>query len=180
MNQHTFVKNALSLLGLTYNQCDCIGVIRKAANIRCEGTNWLWRSISNSPKYRYLIERSTKPLNPALYEDGLLLFRIKENVIPPGYSDPPDCHHVGVLGLDSGEWCVIQSNPGPGVYCSKFNPDEWDGWGRLKQIEYGDVPGIPDTVPEPDPENPMSELEYIMEIHRMVKVLYDAYMRGMD
>ena len=52
--------------------------------------------------------------------------------------------------------------------------------GRLKQIEYGDVPGVPDPLPEPDPEDPKTELEYIKEIHQMVKVLYDAYMRSMD
>ena len=174
MDQHEFVRRALSLVGQSYGECDCIGVVRKAANIKCQGTNWLWRSIFNSPKYRYLVERSVKPLTPDRYEDGLLVFRIRFDQIPKGYTDTPDCHHVGVLGFNNGRWEVIQSNPSPGVTNTGFSPSQWDGWGKLKMIDYAG-PAQPD--PQPDPETDGNRLD---EIYRMVKVLYDAYMRGME
>ena len=169
MEQSVFARNALACVGQSYATTDCIGVVRKAAGIKCQGTNWLWRSISNSAKYRYLIERSTKQLEPDKLEEGLLVFRIRFDKIPTGYIDPPDCHHVGVIVKDGGRWAVVQSNPGPGVTVSEFHAKQWDGWGKLKMIVY--------HGPEKEPE-PMPETDRLEEIYRMIKVLYDAYMAG--
>lgn len=169
MKSDIFVFRALQLVGQSYAETDCIGVVRKAANIKCQGTNWLWRSIANSPKYRFLVERSTKRLQEDQFEDGLLLFRIRYDTIPKGYSDPPDCHHVGILGYIDGAWKVIQSNPSTGVYVSSFNADVWNGWGKLKMIEYTG------PVAHEEPDQPIDKLE---EIWFMVKTLYDAYMKG--
>ena len=169
MEQSVFARNALACVGQSYATTDCIGVVRKAAGIKCQGTNWLWRSISNSAKYRYLIERSTKQLDQDQLEEGLLVFRIRFDKIPTGYTDPPDCHHVGVIVKDGGRWAVVQSNPGPGVTVSEFQAKQWDGWGKLKMIVY--------HGPEKEPE-PMPETDRLEEIYRMIKVLYDAYMAG--
>lgn len=173
MTQDEFVKRALSLVGQTYIQTDCIGVVRKAANIKCQGTNWLWRSISNSPKYRYLIERSTKQLQPDQLENGLLVFRIRFNKIPVGYTDVPDCHHVGIVCEENGRWEVIQSNPASGVTVSGFQSNQWDAWGKLKMIDYEGHK----AEPVPDSE-PGSDAEKLDEIYFMIKTLYDAYIAG--
>ena len=52
-----FIKSVKELIGKTYAECDCAAVIRKSLNIAFSGTNWLFRSINNSSKYRYLKER---------------------------------------------------------------------------------------------------------------------------
>lgn len=174
MTQEEFSARVLSICGQPYSRYDCIAVVRFGAQIQCQGTNWLWRSITNSPKYRYLVERSTKTLSPDQYQSGLLMFRIRTDAIPKGYNDPPDCHHVGVLVRYCDDWQVVQSNPGPGVHVSKFNPFEWNGWGKLKQIDYADV------VPGQDPVHDQPETgDLSAETYRMVKTLYDAYMRGL-
>lgn len=170
MKNSVFTARAQQLIGLSYKECDCIGVVRKAANISCQGTNWLWRSINNSPKYKYLPVRGTG--TPPELLEGLLVFRIRFGVIPDGYTDTPDCHHVGILTYKDG-WKVIQSNPAPGVYISAYNQSQWDGWGKLKQIEYD----APVPTPEPEPEL-KTDSEYIRDTWRMVKVLYEAYQKG--
>ena len=172
MTNKVFATRAEQLIGISYKECDCIGVARKAANISCQGTNWLWRSINNSPKYRYLPVRGTG--TPPKLIEGLLLFRIRFGVIPDGYTDTPDCHHVGILVYRDG-WKVIQSNPSPGVYISSYNPSQWDGWGELKQVDYSVAPPDPDPVPVEKTDS-----QYIRETWEMVKVLYDAYIRGQE
>ena len=127
-----FCENALTLLGQPYSVIDCIGVVRRAAGIACQGTNWLWRSYKNAAKYKYLKDRKLGQVDSESYIDGLLVFKIKEDQIPDGYDDKPNCYHVGVLY----EGNVIQSNPSTGVYMSPFRPEEWQGYGKLKQVEY--------------------------------------------
>lgn len=170
MNQHVFAQNALQCVGQSYAMTDCIGVVRRAAGIKCQGTNWLWRSINNSPKYRYLIERSTNQLDQDQLQDGLLVFRIRFDKIPKGYVDPPDCHHVGVVVRNNARWEVVQSNPASGVTASAFQGNQWDGWGKLKMITYAG----PDQEPEQKPETEPDKLD---EIYRMVKALYDALIK---
>ena len=59
------ISTARTLLETPYSKMDCIAliraVIRRSAggvkDYRCEGTNWLWRSIDGSGKYRHLIWR---------------------------------------------------------------------------------------------------------------------------
>lgn len=135
MKASTFIASARSLIGLTYEQCDCIGVVRKAAGIRCQGTNWLWRSINNSPAYQYLTARTTD-MKSVLFHPGALVFKIKQTAVPIGYSDTPDCHHVGILTrMPDGQLGVIHSSPSTGVREELFVYTAWDGYGALKQIE---------------------------------------------
>lgn len=129
-----FCENALTLIGQPYSVIDCIGVVRRSAGIACQGTNWLWRSYKNKSKYKYLKEREEGKVTSESYIDGLLVFKIKNDEVPNGYSDKPNCYHVGVL-YDGN---VIQSNPSTGVYMSKFNPSDWQGYGKLKQVDYID------------------------------------------
>ena len=131
MTNERFCDNVLSLIGRPYSEVDCIAVVRLAANIRCQGTNWLWRSFKNSGKYQYLSERWSLP--PAVPDilNGMLVFRIKWNQTPSGYSDTPNCHHVGVIvGED-----VVQSSEDKGVYRKRYTPAGWNGGGWLRMIE---------------------------------------------
>ncbi len=134
MNNKQFCENALSLIGQPYSLVDCIGVVRRAAGISCQGTNWLWRSYKNSAKYKFLKERKEGHVSSADYIDGLLVFKIKKDQIPDGYEDKPNCYHVGVLYDNQ----VIQSNPSTGVCISPFHPEDWQGFGKLKQVDYTD------------------------------------------
>ena len=127
-----FCENALSLIGQPYSLIDCIGVVRRSAGIACQGTNWLWRSYKNASKYKFLKNRKTGIVSSADYIDGLLVFKINENQVPEGYDDKPNCYHVGVLY----DHQVIQSNPSTGVCISPFRPEDWQGYGWLKQVDY--------------------------------------------
>lgn len=176
-NEH-FCQNVLALLGESYAECDCIGVIRKAAGIRCAGTNWLWRSYKSSGKYRYLTERMERSPIASELKNGLLVFRIKWDQIPNGYSDKPNCHHVGVIiGSD-----VIQSQSGRGVYRKRYDYNEWDGCGWLKQV---DKPMITNPSHEPEYDQDYDEdfddyetLEpptYELTDHEMLLALYNRF-----
>lgn len=133
MKSKDFIAGCLSLCGKSYEVCDCIGVVTKSLGIRCKGTNWLFRSINNSPKYRYLIERhacgdgTTPP-------PGAVVFKIDETNVPNGYETGPDVYHCGVVDEDG---YVIHSSPKSGVrkdYTSKWS--YWDYWGLMKQVDY--------------------------------------------
>lgn len=133
MNIKTFLNNVYSLLGKSYESVDCIGVIRKALRINCEGCNWLFRSVKNSSKYRYLVERhacgdgTTPP-------PGAVVFKTDETKTPEGYSTGPDAYHCGVVDEDG---YVIHSSPKTGVrkdMTSRWT--DWDYWGLMKQVEY--------------------------------------------
>ena len=79
-----FVEGVKALIGTPYAKCDCKDVIAKPLGIRFAGTNWLWRSIKNSSKYRYLSERvKFSPLSGDL-KTGDILFKIRDKV-PEGY-----------------------------------------------------------------------------------------------
>ena len=135
----TFLKNAKSLIGKPYSECDCATVIRKALNISFSGTNWLFRSIKNSPKYRYIKERhacgdgTTPP-------PGAVVFKTDETKTPKGYATGPDAYHCGVVDEDG---YVIHSSPKTGVrkdMTSRWT--DWDYWGLLKHVEYQNTSGI--------------------------------------
>lgn len=164
MDNLEFVKNARELIGLSYSNCDCIGVVRNAANIRCSGTNWLWRSYTMSKKYQYLYERHTGPILHLPAVPGALVFKIAWDEIPKGYSDKPNCYHVGVIGSDGKT--VIHSSPKTGVREEELRPDEWDGWGLLKQIDYSSGPDIqqPETAPLGDQDPAGDRKKAIMEV----------------
>lgn len=152
MENKRFCENVLSLIGQPYSQTDCIGVVRKAAGIRCQGTNWLWRSYNSRGKYQYLTQRLERPPRLNELKNGMLVFRIKWDQIPKGYNDRPNCHHVGVI-VDG---FVIQSNESAGVNCKPYIIDEWDGCGWLKFI---DPPISAPQIQTPDNEIPISSLQ---------------------
>ena len=149
MDNLEFVQNARELIGLTYSNCDCIGVVRNAANIRCSGTNWLWRSYTMSAKYKYLKTRCEVHPGETLVP-GTLVFKIAWDETPQGYSDRPNCYHVGIIGSEGDT--VIHSSPKTGVREEELRPLEWDGYGTLKQVDYKFfLPVKPEPAPLGDP-----------------------------
>lgn len=151
-----FVENVKDLVGMPYSSCDCKDVICKALGIKMAGTNWLWRSIKNSSKYRYLVERAQYPILTVDLVPGDILFKIRDGV-PAGYSDPPDAYHVGVyIGLGR----IIHSSPKTGVRIGEYIYGAWQGWGRMKQVEYESTP-----TSAPHDEG--------LTDHDMIKAIYD-------
>ena len=135
MTNNIFIQRVKSLIGLTYKECVCDAVIRRALNINFKGTNWLFRSIKNSPKYRYITELhacgdgDTPP-------PGAVVFKIDESKTPKGYQTGPDAYHCGVVDEDG---YLIHSRPKTGVrkeITSRWT--QWDYWGLMKQVEYSD------------------------------------------
>ena len=135
MTNNEFILKVKALIGIPYDKCACDAVIRRALNISFEGTNWLFRSINNSSKYRYLIERHAcgDGVNPP---PGSVVFKVDENKIPDGYSDKPDAYHCGVVDFDG---YIIHSSPKTGVRKDMTSHwTNWDYWGLMKQVEYSD------------------------------------------
>ena len=146
MKSKDFIAGCLSLCGKSYEVCDCIGVITKSLGIRCKGTNWLFRSINNSPKYRYLIERHACG-DGATPPPGAVVFKVNENKIPDGYNDKPDAYHCGVVDTDG---YVIHSSPKTGVrkdYSSRW--DSWNYWGLMMQVDYDNVVSVDKETTKP-------------------------------
>ena len=151
-----FVERVKELVGMPYAFCDCKDVIAKALGIRFSGTNWLWRSNKNSSKYRYLTERVQTPLLMGDLVPGDILFKIRDGV-PPNYDDSPDAYHVGVY---MGDGCVIHSSPKTGVRVDKYIYGDWQGFGRMKHVEYESAPEII------APDEGLTD-------HEMIKAIYD-------
>lgn len=137
MTNIEFVERAKALIGRPYAEIDCKEVVAEALGIRFSGTNWLWRSIYNSRKYRYLSSRVEEQPEQAGLLPGDVVFKIVWDKIPDGYDTAPNCYHVGVY---SGHGTVIHSSPKTGVREAPFISNEWDGWGRMSQLEYIDDP----------------------------------------
>lgn len=154
--------NALKLLGEPYNRIDCIGVVRLSADIRCQGTNWLWRSYNYSKKYRFLTNRAEESPDKSQLQDGMLVFRVNWNQIPNGYTDRPNCHHVGIISGNT----VIQSNTNTGVTQEEYNPNRWNACGFLKDIEYERQFMSRKTESENDiPSEELSDHEMILRLY---------------
>lgn len=135
MNNINFLNECKKLYGTPYNDCMCDAVIRRSLNINFKGTNWLFRSIKNSSKYRYLSERHVcgDGITPP---PGAVVFKIDETKTPKGYENGPDAYHCGVVDTDG---YVIHSSPKTGVRKDMTSRwIEWDYWGLLKQVEYSD------------------------------------------
>ena len=166
MTNTQFVNNCLSLCGKSYNEVDCIGVVRKALDIQCKGTNWLFRSINNSPKYRYLIERHACG-DGATPPPGAVVFKANENKIPDGYNDKPDVYHCGVVDTDG---YVIHSSPKTGVrkdYSSRWN--SWNYWGLMKQVDYDSDGSVDKETIEPtDGISSMTDREILEAIYNVI------------
>lgn len=134
MTNTEFIEAVKSLIGLPYEQVVCDAVIRRALNINFKGVNWLFRSVNNSSKYRYITERhvcgdgTTPP-------PGAVTFKTDETNTPNGYKTGPDAYHCGVVDADG---YVIHSSPKTGVrkdMTSRWT--DWDYWGLMKQVDYG-------------------------------------------
>ena len=166
MTNTQFVNNCLSLCGKSYNEVDCIGVVRKALDIQCKGTNWLFRSINNSNKYRYLIERHACG-DGATPPPGAVVFKANENKIPDGYNDKPDVYHCGVVDTDG---YVIHSSPKTGVrkdYSSRWN--SWNYWGLMKQVDYDSDGSVDKETIEPtDGISSMTDREILEAIYNVI------------
>lgn len=135
MNNKEFIKNVKNLIGESYVKCDCSAVIRKSLNIAFSGTNWLFRSLNNSSKYKYITELH-KCGDGVIPSPGSVVFKVDENKIPDGYNDKPDAYHCGVVDSDG---YVIHSSPKTGVrkdMTSRWS--DWNYWGLMKQVEYDD------------------------------------------
>ena len=169
MTNYDFCQHVCSMIGQPYSQTDCIGLIRKAAGIRCQGTNWLWRSFDSSGKYRYLIHRLERPPTKTEIYNGLLVFRIRWDQIPPNYSDKPNCHHVGVIvGKD-----VIHSSSVRGkVIREPYEVDDWSGAGWLKFIDAPDAVYI-DPDPDQEEERPAELSDHDMLLAIYNKLIID-------
>ena len=151
-----FVEGVRALIGTPYAKCDCKDVIAKPLGIRFAGTNWLWRSINNSSKYRYLIERLQTNILSEDMKAGDILFKIRGG-IPNGYNDSPDAYHVAVY---IGDGKIVHSSPYTGVRVADYIFGAWQGWGRMKQVEYQEKP--PETAAE-------------ISDHEMIKALYEKF-----
>lgn len=157
-----FVEGVKALIGTPYAKCDCKDVIAKPLGIRFSGTNWLWRSINNSSKYKYLVERLQIAMLSEDMKPGDILFKIRDKV-PDGYDDKPDAYHVSVY-IGNGE--IVHSSPSTGVREDDYIFDAWQGWGRMKQVEYR-------------AESPETATE--ITDHEMIKALYEKFiLKGED
>ena len=151
-----FVEGVKALIGTPYAKCDCKDVIAKPLGIRFSGTNWLWRSINNSSKYQYLVERLQTPMLSEDMKAGDILFKIRGG-IPDGYNDTPDAYHVAVY---IGDGKIVHSSPSTGVREADYIFGAWQGWGRMKQVQYQEKP--PETATE-------------ISDHEMIKALYEKF-----
>ena len=154
-----FVEGVKALIGTPYAKCDCKDVIARPLGIRFSGTNWLWRSYNNSSKYKYLVERLQSPILPDITDmkAGDILFKIRGG-IPEGYNDSPDAYHVSVY---IGDGKIVHSSPSTGVREDDYIYSEWQGWGRMKQVEY--------SVNAP---------KIYMTDHEMIKAIYNKICMG--
>ena len=156
MTNTVFIERVRALIGKPYSECDCKDVIAKALRIRFSGTNWLWRSVNNYAKYRYLNQRFSH--NPDISEllPGDVLFKIRPGV-PKGYNDKPDAYHVAVY---VGDGSIIHSSPKTGVRVDEYHLGEWDAYGRMKQVEYTDE---------------HKKYDPVLSDHEMIKALYEKF-----
>ena len=111
MKYNMFLNKVKSFIGMPYSDCVCDAIIRNALGVRFSGVNWLFRSINNSPKYRYLIERHACG-DGSMPPPGAIVFKTDETKTPEGYSTGPDAYHCGVVDEDG---YVIHSSPKTGV-----------------------------------------------------------------
>lgn len=128
-----FLRKVKSLIGKNYSECDCAAVIRMALNIKFSGTNWLFRSINNSSKYRYIKELHACG-DGTIPPPGAIVFKTDGTKTPEGYDAGPDAYHCGVVDNDG---YVIHSSPKTGVRKDKTSRwAYWNYWGLMKQVEY--------------------------------------------
>ncbi len=124
---HDAIAAARALIGTPYSTLDCIGLIVRVIRTcpggdpayRCQGTNWLWRSVSNSPKYRDLTRQIVGVAGAAA---GMLAFKRSGDNI----------HHVGLV---TGERTVIHSSSAAGRVVETALDASWHLMGVHRLIE---------------------------------------------
>ena len=134
------IRTARTLIGTAYSEMDCIRliviVIRRTAggvtDYRCEGTNWLWRSIDNSGKYRHLTWRQ-ESLSGA--RPGMLAFKREGDNI----------HHVGLV---TEKGTVIHSSSVYGQVVETELDNSWDLLAQHRYIEPGEMVAEPEETPQ--------------------------------
>lgn len=122
------IASARALLGTPYSELDCIGLIVRVIRTspggdptyRCQGTNWLWRSIDNSARFRDLTWRQ-EGIQGA--RAGMLPFKRHGG----------DVHHVGIV---TERGTVIHSSS---VYGKVVETPLDESWHLLAQHRYIDV-----------------------------------------
>lgn len=134
MKASEFIAKARALIGTPYEKCDCIGVIRKSLSIECQGTNWLYRSVKNASKYRYLNERFISDYQNYLVP-GMVVFKVNFDKVPSGYTDQPDAYHIGVF---TGSTVIHSPGSGKTVCEIPFDKSSWQAAGKMKQVEYSE------------------------------------------
>lgn len=120
------IRCARGRIGTAYADMDCMALIRDVirrsaggiADYRCEGTNWLWRSIGNSGKYRHLVWRQESTRGAGA---GMLAFKRKGD----------DVHHVGLV---TGEGTVIHASSTHGSVVETPLDETWDCLGEHRYI----------------------------------------------
>ena len=155
------IRTARSLLGTPYSEIDCIGlivrVIRTAPGgvgaYRCQGTNWLWRSIDNSAKYRDLTWRQE---GIAGARAGMLAFKRRSR----------DVHHVGLV---TGDGTVIHSSSAAGKVVETKLDDTWKLLAAHRYIEVQELqkvaaPTAPSEVSLGDETEDTSMEAYKMKV----------------
>ena len=126
------ISAARSLIGTPYSTLDCIGlivrVIRTAPGgvgaYRCQGTNWLWRSIDNSAKYRDLTWRQE---GIAGAQAGMLAFKRRGT----------DVHHVGLV---TGDGTVVHSSSSKGCVVETKLDASWQLLAVHRYVEAQELP----------------------------------------
>lgn len=126
------IRTARSLLGTPYSEIDCIGLIVRVIRTspggvgayRCQGTNWLWRSIDNSAKYRDLTWRQE---GIAGAQAGMLAFKRRGT----------DVHHVGLV---TSEGTVIHSSSAAGKVVETKLDASWQLLAIHRYIEAQELP----------------------------------------
>lgn len=176
MNNKNFLNNVKNLIGKPYSECDCAAVIRKALNINFSGTNWLFRSLNNSYKYKYITElhKCGDGVNPP---PGSVVFKVDENKIPDGYSDKPDAYHCGVMDFDG---YIIHSSPKTGVrkdMTSRWT--DWNYWGLMKQVEYSveDVSDVNNDVGDSSTSDSISDYCESLTDREILEAIYRAVVK---
>lgn len=131
------IVTARKLLGTPYKEMDCMALIRAVvrksaggvADYRCEGTNWLWRSIDNASKYRHLTWRQ-ESISGA--KAGMLAFK----------RSGEDVHHVGLV-TEAGT--VIHASSVFGYAVETALDGSWHCLGQHKYIETSEpAPAAPE------------------------------------
>lgn len=123
---HDAIRTGRILLGTPYEQMDCMALIREiikrsaggVPDYRCEGTNWLWKSIGNSGKYRHLTWQQDG-IDGA--RAGMLAFK----------RNGDDVHHVGLVTC---EGTVIHSSSVKGCVVETPLDSSWHCLGQHRYI----------------------------------------------